>query len=223
MPFLRFSRDKRGYEHFYIVHSTTRRGKSRPRILYWFRTPPNVRVGRQPFDETLRRALETQNPGVTFDWQSLIDTPIPPPVEPERWRERRRLEKAAKLAARAEAAAEAEAEAHAPDSFSGNEPAIEFATSDLAPDGLAITESTPPPRTAGAAAEDAAVRPEESFASRHRRRRGRRGRRPPGAPVQTANPQSVELNQPSEAPKGGEPGEPVEMREEGDSPRADEV
>lgn len=130
MPFLKFSRDKRGYEHFYIVHSTTRRGRSRSRILYWFRTPPNVKVGRQPFDETLRRALEAQNPDVIFDWQSLIDTPIPPPVEPERWRERRRLGKAAKLEAQAEAAAEAEE--RAPDSVSRNEPVLEVPPNDLA-------------------------------------------------------------------------------------------
>lgn len=213
MPFLRFSRDKRGYEHFYIVHSTTRRGRSRSRILYWFRTPPNVKVGRQPFDETLRRALEAQNPDVTFDWQSLIDTPIPPPVAPERWRERRRLEKAAKLEAQAEAAAEAEEQA--PDSVSWNEPVLE-----VPPNDLASAESRQLPGTAVAAAEDAAVVPEKPFA-RRRRRRGRRGHRPLGAPVQTAGAQSVEPNQPSDAPQSREPGEPVEIEEENGAPRSD--
>src|SRR5439155_25171519 len=109
MPFLRFSRDKRGYENFYIVHSTNRRGKSRPRILYWFRTPPHVKVGRVPFDDAVRRTIEEQNPGVAFDWKTLMATPIPPPVEPERWRERRRVERVAKEAARAEAEEEARA------------------------------------------------------------------------------------------------------------------
>ena len=223
MPFLRFSRDKRGYEHFYIVHSTTRRGRSRSRILYWFRTPPNVKVGRQPFDEPLRRALEAQNPDVTFDWQSLIETPIPPPVEPERWRERRRLEKAAKLEAQAEAAAEAEEQA--PDSVSGNEPVLE-----VPPHNLAIAESAQLPGTAVAAAEAAAVVPEAPFA-RRRRRRGRRGHRPLGAPVQTlraealaeagAGAQFVEPNQPSNAPQSSAPGEPVEIEEENDAPPAD--
>src|SRR5262249_56394763 len=80
MAFLRFTRDKRGYEHFYLVQPTTnRRGKVRTRILYWFRTPPNVKVGRQPFDDALRRALEAQNPGIAFDWQKIVDTPIPSP------------------------------------------------------------------------------------------------------------------------------------------------
>ena len=109
MPFLKFARDKRGYEHFYLVHSTTRRGKSRSRILYWFRSPPGVKIGRPPFDDSMRRALEAQYPEIAFDWQQLIDTPIPPPApDVERWRERRRVERAAKQAAAAETAAEIE-------------------------------------------------------------------------------------------------------------------
>jgi hypothetical protein len=105
MAFLRFTRDKRGYEQFSLVEATTnRRGKSRTRLLYWYRTPPNVRVGREPFDESVRRALEAQNPGVQFDWRKIVETPIPS-AETERWRERRRAEKAEKVARRAEAAA----------------------------------------------------------------------------------------------------------------------
>ena len=77
MAFLRFSRDKRGYENFYLVQPTTRRGKSRTRVLYWFRSPPGVRVGRQPFDEGVRRALEAQYPDVVFDWKTIVETPIP--------------------------------------------------------------------------------------------------------------------------------------------------
>jgi hypothetical protein len=105
MAFLRFNRDKRGYEHFYLVEATTnRRGKTRARVLYWFRTPPNVKVGRQPFDDEVRRTLEQQNPGVVFDWRKIVETPIPS-ADAERWRERRRLERAEKAARRAEAAA----------------------------------------------------------------------------------------------------------------------
>jgi 4-alpha-glucanotransferase len=40
-----------------------------------------------PFDPEIRRALEAQNPDVVFDWETIVDTPIPPPTEPERWRE----------------------------------------------------------------------------------------------------------------------------------------
>src|SRR5881394_2422637 len=101
MAFLRFTRDKRGYEHFYLMQPTTnRRGKVRTRILYWFRTQPNVKVGRQPFDDALRRALEAQNPDVAFDWQKIVDTPIPS-ADAEKWRERRRAERAERVARQA--------------------------------------------------------------------------------------------------------------------------
>ena len=86
MAFLRFSRDKRGVENFYLVHQTTnRRGKVRPRVLYWYRTPPDVKVGREPFDPELRRALEKQNPDITFDWRAIVETPIPS-ADADKWR-----------------------------------------------------------------------------------------------------------------------------------------
>src|SRR6266403_4094487 len=126
MAFFRFSRDKRGYEHFYLVEPTTnRRGTSRPRVLYWFRTPPNVKIGREPFDDDVRRALEAQNPNVTFDWRKILATPIPS-AEVEPWRERRRAERAARQSTRGgvprdddhaapdEAAAAEESESEAP-------------------------------------------------------------------------------------------------------------
>ena len=81
MAFVRVSRDKRGYEHIYLIDATARRGKaSRPRVLYWFRTPPGVMVGREPFDESVRRTLEAQYPDVTFDWEKLRKTAIPEPT-----------------------------------------------------------------------------------------------------------------------------------------------
>lgn len=110
MPFLRFSRDKRGYEHTYLVHAANRRGRpTRPRVLYWYRTPPGVRVGRAPFDAEMRKMLEAQYPGVAFDWKTFQSTPVPPP-EPEYWRERRRAERAAKQARQLEESAAEESE-----------------------------------------------------------------------------------------------------------------
>lgn len=117
MPFLRFSRDKRGYEHTYLVHATNRRGRpTRPRVLYWYRTPPGVKVGRAPFDDEVRKMLESQYPGVTFDWKTFESTPMPPP-EPEYWRERRRAERAARQARQLDEAEARvpEAEAKGPD------------------------------------------------------------------------------------------------------------
>jgi hypothetical protein len=106
MAFLRFSRDKRGYEHFQLVQPATgRRGKSRPRILYWFRSPPNVKIGREPFDESIRTALEDQNPDVEFDWAQILATPVPP-ADAEHWRERQRRARQARQFADEEEPAE---------------------------------------------------------------------------------------------------------------------
>jgi hypothetical protein len=77
-----------------------RRGKSVSRVLYWFRTPPDVRVGRQPFDEAVRRALEARYPDVRFDWRQILETPIPS-ADAEKWRERRRAERSERAARQA--------------------------------------------------------------------------------------------------------------------------
>jgi hypothetical protein len=98
VPFVRVSRDKRGYEQTCLFEVSNRRS-SKPRLLYWFRTPPGIRVGREPFDEPVRRALEAQNPGVMFDWTKLASEGLPPP-DVENWRERRRAEREAKRARR---------------------------------------------------------------------------------------------------------------------------
>jgi hypothetical protein len=110
VPYLKFSRDRRGYEYVSIVEpGAARRGKpSRPRVLFWFRTPPQVKVGRLPFTDEVQRAIEAQYPKLRFDWPRLLATPIPPP-DAEHWRERRRAEKAARQAAREAEAGGAEA------------------------------------------------------------------------------------------------------------------
>jgi hypothetical protein len=81
LPFLRFSRDKRGYELTCLMHAFRGRGQLRPRILYCFRTPPNVRVGRGPLDEAAIRAIEEHNQDVKFDWPRILQpsgTPAAP-------------------------------------------------------------------------------------------------------------------------------------------------
>ncbi len=64
-----------------MVHagSGRRRGKARSRILYWFRTPPGVRVGRAALDEDAIRLIEAHNPDVEFDWTRILkgqDAPV---------------------------------------------------------------------------------------------------------------------------------------------------
>jgi len=172
LAFLRFSRDKRGVENFYLVQPiTNRRGKVRPQVLYWFRSPPDVKVGREPFDPGVRRALEAQNPGVEFDWRAIVETPIPS-ADADKWRERRRAERAAKHAAAEEEAAEA-AEAADDEADVDAEPA---ASADaVAP----VTASAITPIVAASPASGA---PNGRDATRKRRRRrgggGRSGHSP---------------------------------------------
>ena len=70
---MRFARDKRGYETTSLVHSVRRNGRSRQRILYWFRTPPDVKVGRPALDEEAIRWIEEHNPDLDFDWQKILE------------------------------------------------------------------------------------------------------------------------------------------------------
>jgi len=64
------------------VHAGGRRRGKGQRLLYWFRTPPGVRVGRSPIDEDAIRLLEQHNPDVEFDWTRILKDP--PPAEPPR-------------------------------------------------------------------------------------------------------------------------------------------
>jgi hypothetical protein len=72
---LRFNRDRRGYETTAVVHVGGRRRGKGQRVLYWFRTPPGVRVGRAPIDEAAIRLLEQHNPDVEFDWTRILKAP----------------------------------------------------------------------------------------------------------------------------------------------------
>jgi hypothetical protein len=194
MAFFRFNRDKRGYEHFYLVQSTTnRRGKVRSRVLYWFRTPPGVRVGREPFDEGVRRALEAQYPEILFDWPAILDAPIPS-ADADKWRERRRAEKVARHII--ESAIDTELE---------DEPPGEIV--DVAVFSPQLSPPPPEEHAAAAPAIAAALNPPAPIvgdANRKRRRR-RRGRRAGAStqPDQTSQPDAV-----PEPAGGDEPGEP---------------
>ena len=89
MPYLRFSRDKRGYENTYVLHTFRGKRGPEPRLLYWFRTPPGARVGRNPLDDEAIRAIEESNPGLDFDWAEMRKArPAPRPPEGRRGRPR---------------------------------------------------------------------------------------------------------------------------------------
>ena len=86
MPFMRVTRDQRGYETMFLLHAGY--AGARPRVLYWYRSAPGIRVGRSPLDEDAIRAIEERYPDLEFDWPSLIEqsTALPPEIErrPER-------------------------------------------------------------------------------------------------------------------------------------------
>jgi hypothetical protein len=93
VPFMRFSRDRRGYEHTYVLHTTRGQGRQEPRILYWFRTPPHVRVGRAAIDEEAIRLLEGAHPDVQFEWSRMLKAQPPPQPLPEEQASRRRRDR----------------------------------------------------------------------------------------------------------------------------------
>jgi len=93
LPFLRFTRDKRGYETTSLVHSDRgRQGRAHQRVLYWFRSPPNVKVGRPALDQDAIRWIEEHNPDIEFDWNQILQAtpPAAPPPEDARGRRQRR-------------------------------------------------------------------------------------------------------------------------------------
>src|SRR5688500_10332301 len=53
-------------------------GVARARVLYLFRSPPNVLIGRKSMDAEVRGALEHTHPDLTFDWVGLLREPMPP-------------------------------------------------------------------------------------------------------------------------------------------------
>jgi hypothetical protein len=73
VPFLRVLRDKRGYETTYLVHWFRDGNRQRSKILYVFRTPPGVRVGRDPLDPDIVREIESLHPEIEFDWRALVE------------------------------------------------------------------------------------------------------------------------------------------------------
>jgi hypothetical protein len=73
VPFLRVIRDKRGYETTYLMHLYREGHRQRSRILYVFRSPGSVRVGREALDPEVLREIEAQFPDISFDWKDVRD------------------------------------------------------------------------------------------------------------------------------------------------------
>jgi hypothetical protein len=91
VPFLRVIRDKRGYETTYLMHWYREGNRQRSRILYVFRTPGGVRVGRNSLEPEVLRLIEAQHPDIAFDWNVVRENQqvIESSVEPRRRRPKR--------------------------------------------------------------------------------------------------------------------------------------
>ena len=90
MPFLRVIRDKRGYETTYLMHWCREGTKQRSRILYVFRTPGGVRVGREALDADVLKQIEAQHPDIEFDWNAVFHNQQVIETTPEPRRPRKR-------------------------------------------------------------------------------------------------------------------------------------
>jgi len=73
VPFIRYNRDKRGYESTFVMHAyRSPQGAQQTRVLYFFRSPSNLQVGRRALDEEVVEALEHMHPDLAFDWPALL-------------------------------------------------------------------------------------------------------------------------------------------------------
>jgi hypothetical protein len=100
VPFLRVIRDKRGYETTYLMHWCREGAKQRSKILYVFRTPGGVRVGRDALDPEILRQIEAENPDIEFDWSAVFhNQQVIEPTQEQRRPRRRTAEGGAEPAA----------------------------------------------------------------------------------------------------------------------------
>ena len=95
VPYLRLTADRRGFENTFLLHVAAP-GEA-PRVLYWYRTAPGLRIGRPALDDAAMRMLEAQYPNIDFDWPYILDMGTMTPVEveapvPPRRRKPRRAE-----------------------------------------------------------------------------------------------------------------------------------
>lgn len=90
MPFIRQTRDKRGFEHTYVMHvARPSNGSPRTRVLYVFRSPSGLAVGRKPLDAEVMEALEHTHPDLSFDWNNMTREAVVTRPEPQQGRPQR--------------------------------------------------------------------------------------------------------------------------------------
>jgi hypothetical protein len=182
VPSVRCFTDKRGYVHVSLVDAASGK-RRRTRVLYWFRTPPGIKVGREPFDRDVKRALEEHHPDLEFDWQKLEAASQPTNGEP--WKKERRPARSQSP----EPLRDAMGEEGSQESRFTDDPDDEM-TRDVGANGDSLDviplrgpESSPSPDEVVEAVGEASASAGKGPLSRHNRRRGRRGRRRSNRPV----------------------------------------
>jgi hypothetical protein len=91
VPFLRVIRDKRGYETTYLMHWSREGTRQRSRILYMFRSPGGMRVGREALGAEVLKQIEAQHPDIEFDWDAVFHNQQVIETAPEPRHPRKRL------------------------------------------------------------------------------------------------------------------------------------
>jgi hypothetical protein len=148
-----------------------------------FRTPPGIKVGREPFDRDIKRALEEHHPDLEFDWQKLEAASRSTNGEP--WKTERRPARSQA----AEPLRDAIGEEGSQELRSTDDPDAEMtrdveATSDsLDVIPLRDPESSTSPDEVVERVGEGSASAGKAPLSQHNRRRGRRGRRRANRPV----------------------------------------
>lgn len=161
-----------------------RHGRTETLLLYYFRTPPFVKVGRAAIDDEAMARLEQQYPDITFEWDKILREP--PQTLTEREAARRKDQREAREARRKrKRPVEVETEAVPPEEpGAAVQEGLELeAQDDYEEDSPAepdvITSDRPVPSPVPAAGDS--VPPVEGVHKRRRRRR-RRGKKREGEP-----------------------------------------
>lgn len=68
-------------EHTFLLHVPA--PGVPPKVLYWYRTAPGLRIGRPALDDAAMRTIEEQYPEIDFDWPYILDMGAMTPVEVE--------------------------------------------------------------------------------------------------------------------------------------------
>ena len=131
MPFLRLTRDRRGFENTFLLHADHPGAKAR--LLYWYRTAPGIVLGRPALDEDAIRTIEENHPDIEFDWPAILalsevmtpeeEAPAPRPQQQQR-REKKQKHRDRRPESQAAQVAEPEADESEDSAFAPEEAAF---------------------------------------------------------------------------------------------------